>query len=349
MAASTPEELQRKSRRKRLAKGLLLGAAAVGIPAVYNAWVRRQARRLAPPAWGRPRYYASESGEVAFQRLGEGPPVVLVHSFGPGHDGQQWRRAAELLAERRRVYVPDLLGWGRSDKPSMVYDGELYIQLLVNFLHDVVGGRAAVVASGLPAAYAAQVAVDHPQLVSALGLVCPLGLELHGEEPDVKDVLLHRLMRLPVLGTSALNVYTSRAGIAAHLRNEIYAAPERVDAAAIDRHYRSSHEPGAHATLAAYLAGYLNHSVRDVLGRLKVPCWIGWGRQTKSPAVDRSDQWLKNLPGAELDVFEGCGALPHTEAPLVFSRRLERFLDPVDEAPALDPERAVAEDAKASG
>ncbi|MCB1057366.1 MAG: alpha/beta fold hydrolase [Acidobacteria bacterium] len=331
MAASSPEEIQRNERRRRLAKGLLIGGAAIGLPALVNAWVRRRAGRLPPPTWGRPRHFAWSYGEIAFQQLGEGPPILLLHSFGPGHDSLEWRGAAELLAARHRIFAPDLLGWGHSDKPALTYDGELYVQLIQDFLEDVVGERALLVASGLSAAYAVQIAVDQPQLVRGLGLVCPLGLDLHGEEPDFKDALLYRLMRLPVMGTAALNVYTSRAGIASHLRGEVYAAQERVDAALVEHHYRASHGSGAQGALAAYLAGYLNHSVRSVLPRLALPVWLGWGRQAKSPAVDRSDQWLKYLPDATLEVFEGAGSLPHAEVPAAFSRRLEAMLEELPE------------------
>ena len=45
------------------------------------------------------------------------------------------------------------------------------------------------------------------------------------------------------------------------------AAQERVDAALVEHHYRASHGSGAQGALAAYLAGYLNHSVRSVLPR----------------------------------------------------------------------------------
>jgi pimeloyl-ACP methyl ester carboxylesterase len=323
MAASTPEELQRAARRRRLLKGLMIGGAAVGVPALVNAWVRKKAGRLPAPSWGRPRFYAWRHGEIAFQQLGDGPALLLLHSFGPGHDSREWRRASEILAASHRVYALDFLGWGRSQKPQLTYDGELYIQLIQDFLQDVVAEPAVVAAAGLTAAYALQLGVDQPQLIRSLALVCPLGLDLHGEEPDLKDALIHRVLRLPVLGTAALNVVTSRAGIGGHLRNEVYAAPERVDATLVEHHYRASHEPGAHAALAAYFAGYLNHSVQDVLPRLSLPVWLAWGRQAKSPAVDRSDQWLKHLPEAELEVFEGAGSLPHAEAPIPFCRSLE--------------------------
>ena len=85
----------------------------------------------------------------SFQCFGLGAPIVLLHSFGPGHDSEEWRPASELLARSFRVYAPDLLGWGRSDKPAITYDGELYIQLLVDFLGSVVSERCVLVAAGL--------------------------------------------------------------------------------------------------------------------------------------------------------------------------------------------------------
>ena len=307
-------------------RGLLMGGAAIGVPALINAVVSKRARRLPPPTWGEAETYSSKKGKTSFQRLGEGTPLLLLHTFGPGHGNEEWRRAAEMLAADHAVYAPDMLGWGQSDKPPLTYDGELYIHLMGDFLKRIVGEPAVVVAAGLSAAYAVQLAVDQSELIRALALVVPSGIELHGDEPDFKDAMVHRLLRLPILGTSALNVYTSRSAIAGYLRREVYSTPGRVDEALIDRHYRSSHEPGAHAALAAFLSGYLNHGVREVLEQVEAPVWIGWGRHAATVPVESADLWLRHLEGAELEVFEGCGILPHAEAPGEFCRRLEAFL-----------------------
>ena len=304
----------------------LAAALAIGIPALVNALIARRAGRIEPPVWGRTHRYAWRFGEIAFQRLGEGTPLVLLHSFGPGHDSAQWRRSAELLARHHVLFVPDLLGWGRSEKPALTYDGEIYIELLADFLADVVRRRAVVVACGLSAAYAVQVAVDQPELVRALVLVSPLGLDTFSDEPDLKDAIIHRVFKLPIFGTSALNVYTSRAGITSHLRREVYALPDRVDAALVEHYYRSSHQPGARATLAGYLAGYLNHGVSEILPRVTQPTVFAWGRSAVSPPVESADLWLHKLPAAELEVFSGAGILPHAEVPAAFSQVLERFV-----------------------
>jgi pimeloyl-ACP methyl ester carboxylesterase len=326
MTAWTSEEEQRRRRRKRILRGFLLGGAAVGIPALINAAIARQARRVESTVWGRRHRYAWELADVLFQRLGAGDPVLLLHSFGPGHDSLEWRGVGERLAESHQVFAPDLPGWGRSERPEGALDGELYIQFLTDFLEDVVRRRAVVVAAGLAAAYAVVVAVDHPELVRGLVLSCPLGINFASDEPDLKDAVIHRLLRLPVFGTSAMNLYTTRSGIERYLLEELYADPAAVTETMVDHHYRGAHEPANRAALAAYLAGYLNHRALPFLERLATPTLLVWGREAINPPVETADLWLSTDQEAELEVLERAGALPHSERPNAFARRTAEFI-----------------------
>ena len=52
-------------------------------------------------------------GVVAHDRLGSGPPVVLVH--GTPSWSYLWRRVAPILAARFTVHLFDLLGYGDSE------------------------------------------------------------------------------------------------------------------------------------------------------------------------------------------------------------------------------------------
>jgi pimeloyl-ACP methyl ester carboxylesterase len=305
-----------------------MAGVAVGVPVAAGALLRRRAEPPSAPRWGRAHRYAGRSGpEVVFQQLGSGPPVLLLHSFGPGYDANQWRAAAEVLAERHRVYVPDLPGWGRTPAPRGGQRPELHIDIVADFLAGVVQEKAVVVAAGLAASYAVQIAVEHPDRVSALGLVSPLGLGDDDPAQSVAESFVGRLLSVPLLSASILDVLTGRAAVEHHLRKEVYAAPERVDAALIEHHYRASHTPGARAALAAYLRGDLWLDVSEELSQLEVPVWLAWGRQSKTPPVATADLWLQHLPEASLDVFEGAGALPHAETSALFCRGLERFLD----------------------
>ena len=58
--------------------------------------------------------YDFDGHQIAWGRLGTGPALVLVHGFP--WSAQIWRNIAPSLAERRTVYVYDMLGSGQSDK-----------------------------------------------------------------------------------------------------------------------------------------------------------------------------------------------------------------------------------------
>jgi pimeloyl-ACP methyl ester carboxylesterase len=317
----------RHGRQRLLRAAFLVTAvsAALALPALASSLIRRRARPLPPVHWGRSHRYAWDLGAVAFQELGFGRPLVLLHSLGPGHDGTQWLRAAERLAPAYRVYVPDLLGWGRSEKPPLHYTPDLYLDLLEDFLAEVVREPAVLVAAGRTAAFAVQAAVDRPRLVRGLGLVTPLGLD-HAAEGPRPAAWLRALLPLPIAGTAALDLLTSRAALARHLRREVYAAPERVDAAMVDHHWRAAHLPGARFALEAHLCGRLDRDVADLLPRLDRPLWLAWGRAARRPPVEAADLWLHRVPGAELEVFSGSAALPHAEEPPAFAAALGRWI-----------------------
>jgi pimeloyl-ACP methyl ester carboxylesterase len=313
---------------RRVAKGLLLAGAAVGVPVLAAALLRRRAEPPSAPPWGRTHRYAGRWSELVFQELGSGPPILLLHSFGPGYGAAQWRGAAEILAASHCVYVPDLPGWGRTRGGAGLQQPDRYLNLIEDFLAGVVREKAVVVAAGLSAAYAVRAAADHPHRVRALALVSPLGLGEDGDDParGAGPAFLSTLLGLPLVGAPVLDLLTTRTALEHHLRREVYAAPERVDAALLEHHYRSSHAPQARTALAAYLRGDLWLDISGELADLRTPVWLAWGRQSKTPPAENADLWLRRLPEAELDIFESAGALPHAESPALFCRALERFL-----------------------
>ncbi|MEM8930154.1 MAG: alpha/beta fold hydrolase [Acidobacteriota bacterium] len=331
MARSSEEDARRR-RRSRLVKGLVFGAAAVGVPALVNRWVARRAHHMPDARWvGTADRFAWRHADVAYQRLGDGPAVVLLHAFGPGHSAAEWRGVAEELESTFEVLAPDLPGWGHSDDVAVTFDGPLHVQMLGDFLDQVVGRPAVVVGAGLAASYAARLAVDRPDAVRAVGLVTPLGLDADGSAPEWRDAVIHGLLRSPLLGTSAVNLFTSKPAVATYLKKEVYASPDLVDDALVDLHYFNSHRPASQRALADYLAGHLHIAVADDLDRLAAPAWLAWGRRATHPRVETADRWLARLPTAELDVFEQAGVLPHAESPGEFARKLEAFALALDD------------------
>jgi pimeloyl-ACP methyl ester carboxylesterase len=63
---------------------------------------------------------------LAFERIGSGPPLVLLH--GVGHRRQAWYPVLEHLTGKREVILVDLPGHGESD--PLVLDGRTGVRIL---------------------------------------------------------------------------------------------------------------------------------------------------------------------------------------------------------------------------
>jgi pimeloyl-ACP methyl ester carboxylesterase len=318
----------RSRARWRAAGGLALAGAALAAPALAHALIQRRLRAPDAAGWGRTHRYAGHLGQIVFQELGAGPPIVLLHAFGPGYDSRQWRAAAEALAPHYRVLAPDLPGWGRS--AALEPRPEVYLASLADFLTAVVRDPAVLVAAGYAAPYAVLLAVELPDQVRALALAAPAGLQL-GLDGRM-DTLVACLLGVPLLRISVLDALTSRAALGHYLRSQAYAAPERVDAALLEHHYRVSHLPAHREALAAYWRGELD--LPADLARLRVPVWIAWGGAGPERGPEPQAGELSLLPaGSRIDILQGSRALPHAEQPVAFSRALGRFLAQLPPAP----------------
>ena len=68
----------------------------------------------------------------------EGPSVLLVHGFGAFWEHYR-ENVHEVARAGNQVWAITLLGFGKSEKPNIVYSELLWAELLRDFIVDVVG------------------------------------------------------------------------------------------------------------------------------------------------------------------------------------------------------------------
>lgn len=83
---------------------------------------------------------SSGDAEIAYEVLGNGPPVVLLHPFPANHE--VWLPAAQALVSRYRVILPDLRGHGESEIGEGPATMDKHAADLVRVLDHVEAGRA---------------------------------------------------------------------------------------------------------------------------------------------------------------------------------------------------------------
>jgi pimeloyl-ACP methyl ester carboxylesterase len=135
-----------------------------------------------------PRSSAVDGFSLAYDRTGEGPPVVLLHGW-PG-SRSDFRLVAPLLADVADVVVPDLRGFGESDKhlvpPDEGYTADAQARSLLGLLDELGLGPVVLAGYDIGSRIAQAVAGRSPDRVRSLVVTPPMpgaGQRLLG--PDV--------------------------------------------------------------------------------------------------------------------------------------------------------------------
>jgi pimeloyl-ACP methyl ester carboxylesterase len=306
-------------------KTVIAGGAGVAALAAVNAAIRRQANEPDDSALGgEARFFDWKYGRVFYKTSGRenfGPPLVLIHNIGAGSSSFMWRKNFDVLARDFNVFALDLLGFGFSDKPSAApYSSDLYVELITDFIREVCGYPANVIASSLGAAYAVRVADEHPELIGSLVLNAPAGGDSFRTRPGMAGAAFYGLLQSPVLGTSFHNVISSERSIREYARRHLFYDHRRVTNRLVAHLYATSHQSGSQHAIAAFVAGYLNTDMRGAFSRLTQPSVLVWGKQDLTTPVENAVSLSRLNERARIEVFDYCRMMPEQEYP-------ERFND----------------------
>ena len=126
------------------------------------------------------KYAALPNGyRIHYLDEGSGPVVVFLHGSGNGACGYSNFKGnyPELVKAGYRVIVPDLIGYGYSDKPDNVeYPLSFFIECVKQTLDQIGVEKYTLVGNSLGGAIALGFALAHPQNVARLILMAPGGL-----------------------------------------------------------------------------------------------------------------------------------------------------------------------------
>src|SRR5262249_51854113 len=101
------------------------------------------------------------------------PAVILLH--GLGGDATNWAATVPALSGKYHVYVPDQVGFGKSDKPVTNYRVAMLVEFLDVFCKKLGVQKASLVGNSLGGWTAAAFAIAHPEKVDKLVLVDAAG------------------------------------------------------------------------------------------------------------------------------------------------------------------------------
>ena len=296
--------------------GIGIGVGLVGAVALAARYGFRRAPRERIPDDISPAIFATRVadtsfGEMVYHISGTGDPLVFLHGIYLGANSYEWSKVYPHFTLGRQVIVPDLIGFGGSERPDIAMDASDYAETLVEFLRNTCGDRRpAIVASGLTAGLALLLASRHPEHVERLVLLLPTGLKGAGKWAATG---MATLVRLPGFNRFVYRNYLSRAPfIRGWLTKFALGNPARMNEEMVRALTTCAQQPGAeHAII----------SPREILRSTSNPSRqcaasgqhsLARSRVRLSPLNRRGD--VAKLKRAKLVTIPDCGFAPPGEA-----------------------------------
>jgi pimeloyl-ACP methyl ester carboxylesterase len=270
-----------------------------------------------------PKSDAVDGFQLAYDRVGDGEPVVLLHGW-PG-DRTDYRDLVPLLSPTHDVVVPDLRGFGESDKHAVdpgQYDAKAQARSVLGLVKELGLMRPILVGYDIGSRIAQAIAAMLPEMVRALVIAPPLpGIGRRILEPGPQAEFWYQAFHR--LDLAERLVDGNPAAVREYLRHfwTHWSGPDYVVTdAALDRLVTAYGEPGAFvASIGWYRAGAgaVARSVQETTpaSRITVPTTVLWPEfDPLFPRAwsDRVDEFFES---ATLTFVDGVGHFAPLEFP----------------------------------
>ena len=233
-------------------------------------------------------YYEAMPRENMIKYEGD-KTLVLIH--GLGSRGEDWSPMIPTLAAQGfHVYVPDLLGYGRSAKPDIAYSVALEEKIVTDFMKTMGLTNADVGGWSMGGWVALKMTVDHPEMVDRLvvydsaGIYFPPTFDAGLFTPTDSAGLTHLSDMLSPTSRS-LPGFVSRAAL-----RKLHA-----NGWVIERSLNSM-ESGKD------LLNFRLHTIRK-------PTLIVWGELDRLIPLTVGKELHTRMPGSSMLIVDGCGHL----------------------------------------
>ena len=299
-------------RKLRWAAGLFLLVAAVTLIAFWMHPLRfyQTAAELQLRLAGAQSSYTAVAG-MRIHYYVVGPPagsaVVLVH--GLGGRSEDWRFLAPYLAKAGyRVFIPDLPGYGKSDRPAdFSYSVPAEVEVVVGFMDALALNQVDLGGWSMGGWIVQRIAYAHPERVRRLLLFDSAGID-----------------ELPAWDTRLFTPTT--AAEVDQLEFLLMPHPPRVPGFVADDILRSSRRNGwiIHRAVASMLQGH--DTTDDLLPQLKMPVLIVWGSEDRITPLSQGEKMHRLVPQSQLDVIQSCGHLAPAQCATEIGPKVVGFL-----------------------
>lgn len=262
------------------------------------------------------KYYHWKHGNIYYKKTGSGCPLLLIHDLNAFASQSEWSEIAEKLSTDHTVYMLDLIGCGKSDKPSITYTNYFYVQLIRDFIKEIIGENTDVIASGLSSSFVIMANAADNDLFGNITMINPKNVKELKQIPDQRSKFLARLFQLPVIGKFLYYIAANKSNIDYYLTETCFYSPFKVTPAVSKSYYDASHASSGNGKMlfASLMGNYLNIDISKALAGAKNQILLLTGEQLENREETEASYLKLNKNIISVSVPKS-KCLPHLEEP----------------------------------
>jgi 2-hydroxy-6-oxonona-2,4-dienedioate hydrolase len=235
--------------------------------------------------------------------------LVLLH--GIGASAERWLPVVPELSKYFRVIIPDIIGFGYSDKPTVEYRVDFFMDFLDGFLRNLNIYAPIIVGSSLGGYLATEFAIRFNKRVEKLVLAAPAGIM----RTSTNTLDQYIMAALYPTYENALRAFMDMAF-----------DPSIVNEKTVRDFVNRMRLPNAKYAFMSTLLGMRDGpKLPERLSKIIAPTLLIWGDSDNMIPLRYSAEY-ESIPGSKLIVIKDCGHTPYIEQPAVFNQILLKFL-----------------------
>ena len=245
--------------------------------------------------------------------LDYGPPdgktLILLH--GIGASAERWSRVIPALSKYFHVIIPDIVGFGYSDKPAVEYTMDFFIDFCKALLDNLRISESNIIGSSFGGHVATEFAIRFNRMVEKLVLVSPAGM-MKTSTPTLDRYIMAALY--PVYE----HVYEA-------FREMAYESDAVNEEIVMDFVNRMRLTNAKYAFMSTVLGIRYAPKLNGRLSNIIAPTLLVWGEQDRMIPLQYAREY-DEIPKRELVVIRNCGHTPYVEKPMMFNKIVLKFL-----------------------
>lgn len=236
--------------------------------------------------------------------------LVLVH--GLGASAERWNNVIPKFAKHYHVIVPDLIGFGYSDKPIVDYTPDFFSTFLGKFFNALEIKRPNVIGSSLGGQITAEYASAHPDNIEKLILVSPSGV-MKQSTPALDAYIMAALYPNEQSAKNAFEMMESSGN--------------QVDDRIVHGFIERMQLPNAKLAFMSTVLGLKNSEViTPKLHTIISPTLIIWGSNDPVIPIQYAESFALSIKDCRFYRMDNCGHTPYVQDPDTFSSIVLEFL-----------------------